>query len=344
MTQIGYVIGLLFIVPIGDLVENRRLIAGIIAICVAALLALASASGASLFLLAAFCVGITSVAVQILVPYAAHLAPEAIRGRVVGNVMSGLLIGIMLARPVASFIADFAGWRMVFILSALVTGALAAVLWFALPERHPEHRSSYGALIASLGKLLVTTPVLQRRAAYQFCQFCVFSLFWTVVPLRLAGPDFGLSQSGIALFALAGVAGAIAAPIAGRMADKGLGRLATGVGLLSASLSFVIGRQLESGPLALILLAFSGILLDFGATTTMVVGQRAIYSLGGHIRARLTGIYMAIFFVGGALGSSLGAWLYAHGGWNWASLMGMALPLAGLLLLTTERRSLAYPA
>ncbi len=338
LTQIGYVIGLIFIVPIGDLIENRRLIVTTIAICVLALLSLAVAQTPSVFLLAAFGVGITSVTVQIIVPYAAHLAPEEERGRIVGNVMSGLLLGIMLARPVSSFFADYAGWRTVFVLSAVVVAALGLLLWRALPLRQPEHRSSYAALIGSLGKLLVHTPTLQRRAAYQFFQFCAFSLFWTVAPLLLASPAFGLSQSGIALFALAGVAGAISAPIAGRLADRGLGKIATFAGFVCVLVAYLMTRLLDSGTVALGLLVFAGILLDFGVTMSMVSGQRIIYNLGGHIRARLNALYMAIFFVGGALGSSLGAWLYAHGGWHWASSMGMALPVLALLVLATERR------
>ncbi|HEY8338023.1 MAG TPA: MFS transporter, partial [Tardiphaga sp.] len=220
LTQIGYGAGLLLIVPLGDLVENRRLVLCVIGLGALALLGAALSSHPAPFLAASLLIGLGSVAVQILVPYAAHLAPEAIRGRAVGNVMSGLALGIMLARPVASLITAWSSWRVVFVLSAVMMAVLAIVLRMVLPQRRPHSRMSYGALLASMGRLVVTTPVLRRRALYQAALFASFSLFWTVTPLLLAGPAFRLSQTGIGLFALAGVAGAIASPLAGRLADR----------------------------------------------------------------------------------------------------------------------------
>jgi predicted MFS family arabinose efflux permease len=157
-----------------------------------------------------------------LVPLAAHLAPEATRGRVIGTVVSGLLFGILLARPLASLVADQFGWRTVFLLSAVLMAALAFALVRMLPQHRPSVRLSYRAILTSLWSLLRTTPLLQRRAAYQAALFGAFSLFWTAVPLELAGPPFGFTQRGIALFTLAGASGALAAPVAGWLADKGL--------------------------------------------------------------------------------------------------------------------------
>ena len=205
MTQIGYGAGLLLIVPLGDLIENRRLVLSVMALGALALALAALATHMIPFFIAALCVGFGSVTVQILVPYAGHLAPERIRGRVIGNIMTGLMIGIMLARPVSSFIASVSSWHAVYALSAGVTVVLALVLYFALPERKPQARLGYGALLASMVHLARTTPVLQRRALYQAGLFGAFNLFWTTVPLVLAGPDFHMSQTGIALFALAGV-------------------------------------------------------------------------------------------------------------------------------------------
>jgi predicted MFS family arabinose efflux permease len=221
MSQIGYGAGLMFIVPLGDLIENRRLVLASVALSAVALAAAAFAPSAAVFLVCAGAIGLGSVAVQILVPLAAHLAPDATRGRVVGMVSSGLMIGIMLARPVSSFIAAQSSWRAVFIASAAMMVALAAVLSRALPVRAPHTRMTYGALIASMAHLAAATPILRRRAFYQACLFFAFSLFWTTTPLLLAGPHYQLTQNGIALFALAGVSGAIAAPIAGRLADRG---------------------------------------------------------------------------------------------------------------------------
>ena len=337
MTQIGYVIGLLLIVPLGDLIENRRLVLCVMAVGALALLAAALSTHPLPFLAAALFIGIGSVSVQILVPYAAHLAPDAMRGQVVGNVMSGLLLGIMLARPVASFITHVSSWHVVFILSTIVMVVLAVVLGWALPPRMPTSRLRYGELLASMARLALTTPILQRRALYHACLFAAFSLFWTTTPLLLTGADFHLTQTGVALFALAGVAGAIAAPIAGRIADRGWIRLATAPAMLAVAAAFLMTHIGPAGSnLALALLVAAAILLDFGVSANLVLGQRAIFALGAEYRSRFNGLYMATFFVGGAIGSALGGWAYAQGGWALASWIGFALPIAALLYFATE--------
>lgn len=339
LTQIGYGAGLLLIVPLGDLVENRRLVLCVIGLGALALLGAALSSHPAPFLAASLLIGLGSVAVQILVPYAAHLAPEAIRGRAVGNVMSGLALGIMLARPVASLITAWSSWRVVFVLSAVMMAVLAIVLRMVLPQRRPHSRMSYGALLASMGRLVVTTPVLRRRALYQAALFASFSLFWTVTPLLLAGPAFRLSQTGIGLFALAGVAGAIASPLAGRLADRGWTRPATALAMVAVVAGFVLTWLGESGStLALGLLVAAAIVLDFGMAANLVLGQRAIFTLGAELRGRLNGLYMATFFAGGAIGSALGGWAYAHGGWAQASMIGIAFPIVALLYYATEKR------
>ncbi|OPH59277.1 MFS transporter [Paenibacillus ferrarius] len=341
LTQIGYVVGLLFIVPLSDIIENRRLAVISLIVVVAALIGAAFAANAPLFLIASLFIGLGSVVAQILVPYATYLASEEQRGRVVGNVMSGLLLGIMFARPVASFIASFWGWQAVFALSAVVITLLTVLLWRILPERKPSPAINYGELLVSLVVLLRQTPILRRRALYQACLFGAFSLFWTTVPLRLAD-EFQMSQQGIALFALAGVGGAIAAPIAGRLADKGLTRLLTGLAMLIAALSFVLAYLFQThSTTALGLLVLAAIMLDMAVSGNLVLGQRAIYSLGSAARGRLNGLFMSIFFIGGAVGSSLGGWSYAHGGWNLTTLIGIVLPLVALLYYFTEKRSLA---
>ncbi|WP_372400237.1 MFS transporter [Azospirillum sp. HJ39] len=344
LTQIGYGAGLILLVPLGDLLENRRLVVVTLGSTVAALLVAAVAPTASLFLAAAFLIGVTSVAVQMLVPLAAHMAPEASRGQVVGTVMSGLLLGILLARPVSSLIADSLGWRAVFGLSAVVMVGFAVLLWRVLPQRRPQRPpgggSGYAALLGSLGRLLVCTPVLQRRTAYQTMMFAAFSLYWTAVPLLLAGAPFHLTQRGIALFALSGAAGALVAPIAGRIADQGWTRPATGFALAMAALSFFVARAGE-GSIALLVLA--GLLLDMGVQMNMVLGQRAIYSLGAETRSRMNAIYMAIFFLGGAAGSALAGYAFAVGGWEPVTWIGFAFPALGLLLYLTEFRG-RHPA
>jgi len=339
LTQIGYGIGLLFVVPLGDLLETRRLVLTLIGLAMLALLGAALSMHPLPFFASTLCIGVASVAVQVLVPYAAHLAPEATRGQAVGNVMSGLMLGIMLARPVSSFIAQIASWHAVFFMSAGAMGLLALMLSRTLPPRQPASTLSYRALLASMAHLARTTPVLQRRSLYQACLFAAFSLFWTTAPLLLAGPEFQLSQGGIALFALAGVAGVVASPIAGRLADKGWTRAVTAFAMFAVAGAFLLTHLGAHGSrLSLGLLVVAGIVLDFGVTTNLVLGQRAIFVLGAEYRSRLNGLYMATFFGGGAIGSALGGWAFAHGGWALASWLGFALPVVALLYFATERR------
>lgn len=343
LTQLGYCLGLLFIVPLGDLVENRRLIFISLVICALALVAAAVAGNPLVFLAAALCIGLGSVAAQIIVPFAAHLARPEERGQTVGKVVSGLLMGIMLARPVASLVADAFNWHAIFVLSAVVTIALAFLLRARLPQRQPEGGMHYFELLASMWHLLKTTPVLRRRAAYQACMFGAFSLFWTCVSLELTGPNFGISQTGVAIFALAGVAGAIASPIAGRRADQGKTRSNTLIALLFGVAAFavplVVGQVAHLGWLTnLLILVCCSIVLDAGVSASLVTGQRAIFALPADVRSRLNGLYMALFFMGGALGSSLGGWMFAHHGWHGVLLTGLLFPLAGLVVYCAEPR------
>jgi predicted MFS family arabinose efflux permease len=337
MTQIGYGAGLLLIVPLGDLLENRRLVLAVIALGACALLGAAFSPSPLPFLASALLIGLGSVAVQILVPYAAHLAPEATRGSVVGNVMSGLMLGIMLARPVASLVTHLGSWRLIFVLSAIVMAFVAAALWYALPERRPSSHLGYRQLLTSMARLALTTPILRRRALYQSCLFGAFSLFWTAAPLLLLGPEFHLSQTGVALFALAGVAGAVAAPIGGRIADRGWIRPATAAALLAGAGAFLLTHIGNPGsPLSLAFLVVGAIVLDFAVAANVVLGQRAIFSLGAEYRNRLNGVYMATFFCGGAIGSALAGWAFVAGGWTLASWIGFALPVLGLVYFATE--------
>jgi predicted MFS family arabinose efflux permease len=241
------------------------------------------------------------------------------------------MIGIMLARPVSSFIAAQSSWRAVFIASAAMMVALAAVLARTLPVRAPNARMTYGALIASMAHLAAATPILRRRAFYQACLFFAFSLFWTTTPLLLAGPHYQLTQGGIALFALAGVSGAIAAPIAGRLADRGLSRPATGVSIALVIVALLVTLYAAPGSaLALGFLVAAAVAIDFGVQANLVFGYRAIFALAPEVRGRLNGVYLASLFAAGAVGSAAGAWAYARGGWTLACLVGLAPPLVAL--------------
>jgi predicted MFS family arabinose efflux permease len=339
MAQIGYVAGLLLIVPLGDLVETRKLVLYVIGLGALALFGAALSTRPPQFLLAAALIGLGSVTVQILIPYAAHLAPEATRGRVVGNVTTGLMVGILLARPAASFIASASSWHVVYLVSGTIMILLAIVLRWTLPRRLPRTDVSYPALLLSLLYLIRTTPLLRRRAIYQSGLFGAFSLFWTTTPLLLAGPEFHMSQRGIAWFALAGVAGAVAAPIAGRVADRGWSHAATGAAMLISALAFALTHIADAGSTAsLALLVTAAVTLDFGVQGNLVLGYRALFVLGAEYRSRLNGLYMATFFMAGAIGSGVGAWAYARGGWALASGIGFALPVMALIYFATEPR------
>jgi len=339
LTQIGYGLGLLLIVPLGDLLENRGLVTLLVMVTAVALLGGAFSASPAEFLTAALCIGLASSAVQVLVPFAASMASDAERGKLVGNVMGGLLTGIMLARPAASFLSQATSWHVVYIASAALMVVLAVVLRLILPTRRPPAKLHYGQLLASMGHLARTTPVLQRRSLYQASLFGAFSLFWTTTPLLLASPAYGLTQIGIALFALAGAAGAIASPIAGRLADRGLSTPATAMAIVLSMASFALAHLCGGGSvLQLVLLTIAGILLDFGVQTHAVLGMRAIYQISGEHRSRLNGLYMASAFGGGAIGSAVGGWAYATGGWSLTSWVGLCFPLVALIAFLTEKR------
>ena len=335
VTQLGYAVGLVLIVPLGDILENRRLILVMLGAVVVALLAAFWAPSVAVFMLASLTIGLSSSAVQIIVPFAGHLASDASRGRVVGNVVSGLLFGIMLSRPAASFLAHLAGDRSIFAASAGAILLLIALLAAKLPERRPQGMPYIHAL-ASLGPLLAHTKPLHRRGAYQASMFGAFSLFWTAVPLLLEGPRFHFSQLGIGLFALAGAGGALISPYAGRWADAGQTRRVTGVALATGPVAFamaIAGNWLLSWPL----LVVAALVLDMAVAANLVVGQREIFALGPEARGRLNGLYLGLFFIGGALGSAVAGYAFARGGWTAACLVGLCFPVGALVYYVTER-------
>lgn len=328
LTQIGYAVGLFFLVPLADLYENRRLLMLSGTAATASLVAAALSTQPGPFLLVSLLLGLSSVSVQILIPLAAHLAPEATRGRTVGTIMGGLLSGILLARPLSSLLAEALGWRAVFIVAAAMTLATVAIIALTLPRRVPEHRARYGELLASLWHLLMRFPLLRQRALYQGLLFAAFSLFWTAVPLELASRH-GLSQAQIGIFALVGALGAVAAPIAGRLADAGHTRIASLAAMAVAALSFLPG--LATGPYGLYALAATGIVLDFAVQMNMVLGQRTIYALDAASRARLNALYMTAIFVGGAAGSAVASFVYAQAGWSGIVMTGSGLAAFALI-------------
>ena len=342
LTQLGFAAGLLCLVPLSDVIENRRLVTWACGAVVIGLIGIALSGSAVTFLVSSFVVGVSAVATQILVPFASHLAPEASRGKVVGNVMSGLLVGIMLARPISSYVAAVFGWRTVFYISAGMMLALMLVLRRALPRRVPSSHLTYPQIMRSLGGVVARTPLLRRRAFYQGMMFAGFNLFWTGSPLLLAN-EFGLGHRSIALFTLAGAAGALSAPIAGRLADRGLTRPATGWALIAAALAF--GVAIEAGRShSLPLLLLAALALDAAVQVCQVLSLRSIYMLAPEIRGRLNGLFMAFVFVCGATGSALAAAVYVFWGWGTLATLGALFVVAALARYVTEfRRELGAP-
>ncbi|PMX27532.1 MULTISPECIES: MFS transporter [unclassified Pseudomonas] len=335
LTQIGYALGLFFLVPLADLVENRRLMIATIVITIFSLVAAGLSKQPSVFLVVSALIGFSSVSVQMLIPLAAHLASEESRGRVVGGIMGGLLLGILLARPLSSLVADHLGWRVVFVGAAALMLVIAIVIGMTLPKWQPTHRASYGQLLMSLGQLFCREPVLRQRALYQGLMFAAFSLFWTAVPLILSR-EFGLTQSQIAIFSLVGAIGAIAAPISGRLADAGHTRRASQVAMVLGVLSFL--PAFINPFYGVIGLAVTGIALDFAVQMNMVLGQRAVYALGTANRGRLNALYMISIFIGGAIGSSVASLLYEHAGWLAIAAVGSALSLVALVVFSVVSR------
>lgn len=328
LTQIGYAVGLLFLVPLADLLESRRLMLLTTLVAMLCLLAAAFSSAPGVFLGLSLVIGLSSVSVQMLIPLAAHLAPEETRGRVVGNIMAGLLLGILLARPVASLIAEYFGWRAVYVMAATLMLGIVLVIATTIPRHVPDNRGHYGHLLLSLLGLLRRYSTLRQRALYQGLMFASFSLFWTVAPMELVR-HYGFTQTHVALFALVGAIGAIAAPIAGRLADAGHSRRATLVALVLAPLAFALTL---AGPLAGVLgLVLCAVLLDFAVQLNMVLGQRDVYALEQNSRARLNALYMTSIFIGGASGSAIASPIYETFGWQGAALAGAALPALALL-------------
>ena len=328
LTQIGYALGLFFLVPLGDLLENRKLMIATALVSIVSLGVAAFIHQPGWFLAISLLIGIGSVAVQILIPLAAHLAPDESRGKVVGTIMSGLLLGILLARPISSVVAGHFGWRVVFggaaVLMAIVTGVLA----LTIPRRQPDHKASYFELIGSLGHLIRTMPVLRHRSMYQALMFASFSLFWTAIPVELTR-HFGLSQTAIGIFALVGAIGATSAPVAGHLADAGHSVRATLIALVVGALAYT--PALIHPAWGVLGLVATGIVLDFAVQMNMVLGQREIYALHAASRNRLNALYMTSIFVGGAFGSALAGPLYENGGWPLVAGVATAFPLVALL-------------
>lgn len=337
LLQLGYAAGLATVVPLGDLMERRRLLITLLTGCAVGLTLMGTAPTLVVIASAGVLVGLTSVAVQVIIPFAAHLAAEGRQGRVVGTVMSGVLIGILVSRTVAGLLAGLVGWRWVFCIAALVTLAVAVVLWRELPVHQPTVRMSYPALLRSVLTLIGEQPVLRARMIYGGCSFAAFSVLWSTVGFLLAREPYHWDETRIGLFALLGVAGAMAARFAGGLADRGYARWTTLGFALLAAVSFVpmfLGRS------SVVALAIGVVLLDLGAQGLQITNQSVIYRLRADARSRINTAYMTAYFLSGALGSALATSLYAIAGWLAVCCLGAAFPvLAAAVWLVEQARA-----
>jgi predicted MFS family arabinose efflux permease len=329
ISQLGYVLGLALLVPLGDLHERRRLITGTMLVTAAALVLAATAPAFAVLGAALAVVGVTSVVAQIVVPMSSSLSTDRDRGSVVGTVMSGLLIGILLARTVSGLIAAATGWRTVFWFAAAAMVLLAATLWRALPRIPPTTDLSYGGLLRSVVSLVREEPVLRQRMMVGALTFGCFSILWTSLAFLLSGPPYHYGNGVIGLFGLVGVVGALAASGAGRLADRGHNGRATTASILIMLASWgvmALGRT-SVAPL------IAGIaLLDLGVQGIHISNQSAIYALRPEARSRLTTAYMVAYFLGGAALSAITSSLYGSDGWGGVCLLGGATALLTLVV------------
>ena len=328
LTQIGYGLGLVLLVPLGDLFDRRRLIVIQSLLSVAALLLIALAQDSTWLLLGMALTGLLAVVAQVLVAHAASLASAEHRGQVVGVVTGGIVIGILLARTLSGIVADLAGWRAMYWLAAALALLTSLLLWRLLPaSRSTPSTTGYGDLLRSLWTLLRDEPVLRQRACLALLSFAAAMVLWTPLVLPLSAPPLSLSASEVGLFGLAGAAGALAAARAGRLADRGLGEWVSGASLLLMILSWGAIALTERSLWALLL---GVVAFDLGLQALHVVSQSLIYRLPADTHSRLTAAYMLFYSAGSALGSLLSTLAYAKGGWLAVCALGALLNLLAL--------------
>ena len=327
-TQAGYALGLLLIVPLGDLIDRKRLLLGQLLFSALALVGVGMAPNWALLLLALAITGLMAVMVQLMVAHAASLAAPGQQGQAVGTVTSGIVLGILLARLVSGGLADLAGWRSVYLFTAGLLMLLALVLWRSLPVGQPVSlRSGYRALIVAQFRLYRHDRLLRQRGLFGVLIFAAFSVLWSAMVMPLSAEPLELSHTAIGLFGLAGVAGTLAAARAGRLADQGLGERTTGVALILLVLSWLptafVGHSLMAFGLGVLM-------LDFAVQAVHVTNQSLLLAGRGAMASRLIGAYMCCYSLGSGVGAVLASWVYAH--WGWAAVCGLGMGISAVAL------------
>ncbi|GMU02206.1 MFS transporter [Corallococcus caeni] len=337
LTQVGYAVGMLFLVPLGDSLERREVILVLCGCVGVALVAAGLAPTLHVMVAASFAIGVTTVVPQLLIPFAAQLAAPSERGRVVGTVMSGLLIGILLSRTAAGFVGTHLGWRTMFFVAAGLMVVMGVVLRFTLPAQPPVAAMPYPQLMRSLIHLARTEPVLRLHALLGGLTFGAFSAFWATLALYLRSMPGHYDAQVAGLFGVVGVAGAVIAPLVGRSADRGAGRrinaLAIAVLLASFVVLWLLGHSLWG-------IALGVVLLDLGAQANQIANQARVYSLRPDARSRLNTLYMVTYFVGGAAGAWAGMAAWTRAGWPGVCAVGAGMSLTALVAVLWGSRRL----
>jgi predicted MFS family arabinose efflux permease len=334
-TQLGYALGLLLLVPLGDSLDRRRLIVAQSVVLVAALALAAAAPSVLVLLLASVVIGAMATIAQQIVPLAAELAAPEHRGSVVGTVMSGLLAGILLARTVSGGVGAYFQWRTMFSLGAVIAALMGVLLFFTLPRRPPELRYRYSDLLLSLGSLTRSQPALRRSVMIQGAMFACFSIFWTTLALLLQEPPFRLGSEVAGLFGIIGLAGVVIAPMAGRLSDKRGPHGIIGLGILLVLAAFILFAAYPT----LTGLTLGVVLLDTGVQMSMIANQSVIFGLVPAARNRINTIYMTGMFLAGAAGSAAAGIAWTDLGWRGVSGLGILVALAGLAVHLSRRKS-----
>ena len=332
LTQLGYAAGLLFLLPLGDVLERRRLIVAQFFVLSTALIFMALAPDLWSLAVASVLVGVAATVAQQIVPFAAILAAPERRGAAIGSVMSGLLAGILLSRTFAGLVSSLADWRIVFWLAAPIAMAAAILMHRTLPPGRPNQSMRYSRLLASLGKLWLSEPVLRRSAMAQAFLFASFSAFWTILALHLAQPPISLGAAAAGLFGIVGAVGVAMAPIAGHVSDRKGPAPVIMCGAIATALAWVV-LGLWPGLLGLIV---GVVVLDFGVQIALVAHQHIIYGLHPEYKSRLNTLFMTTMFIGGAAGSAAAAWIWHQYGWVGVAILGGLLPV-GALAMDIER-------
>ncbi|MED7928169.1 MFS transporter [Nonomuraea sp. LP-02] len=328
--QLGYALGLVLVVPLGDIVRRRPLVCLLLLVEVVALVVTSTAPTVGVLLAAGAVIGLAGASVvNILIPYAATLAGEHERGRVIGTMLSGGLVGILLSRTIAGLTAEAIGWRALFLGAAVVTLLLSGVLVCSLPSAPAEIAIGYAAQFRATVKLAVSEPLLRRRSLIGACTFGAFGVFWATVAFLLSGPSYQYGEAEIGLFALVGVAGAIAARAAGRAVDRGWQRRLTGILLIVGVASFgvtAIGTQ------GLVWLVVGLLAMDMAVQGAHLLNMTAIYGLVNVARSRIASVYMTTYTLGGVAGTTAGTAAYQFGGWAAVSAVGAVFMVLGLIV------------